>query len=73
MKQISSKCRVEEIREISPDVYILSYTRPFQFVPGQVVGLTLDPEEAPRLYSSCQRERWKSAYRSFSTSCPKAP
>ncbi|MCF8399520.1 MAG: hypothetical protein K9G58_15215 [Bacteroidales bacterium] len=49
--------RVEEIREISPDVYILSYNRPFQFVPGQVVGLTLDPEEAPRLYSIASGNR----------------
>ncbi len=51
------KAKVEEIREISPDVYILSYTRPFQFVPGQVVGLTVDPEEAPRLYSIASGNR----------------
>ncbi len=45
------KTKIKNIREIAPGVFLLSYPRTFQFIPGQVVGLTLDPNEPPRLYS----------------------
>lgn len=42
--------------------YVLVLSRPFDFVPGQVVGLTVDASQEPRLYSiasgSQQPELW---------------
>lgn len=37
--------------EAAPGAYILSFERSFEFVPGQVIGISLDPQEKPRLYS----------------------
>ncbi len=37
--------------EIAPSVFLLSFRRNFDFVAGQVLGITLDPEEDARLYS----------------------
>jgi ferredoxin--NADP+ reductase len=34
-----------------PDAYILSFKRNFDFAAGQVIGITLNPTEEPRLYS----------------------
>lgn len=38
-------------KPIANDVYILKIPRPFSFIPGQVIGLTLDKSLPPRLYS----------------------
>ena len=38
-------------RQIAPDVYVLSYQRDFNFIPGQVVALALAPTDTPRMYS----------------------
>ena len=40
-------------REIAPDVFLLSLPRYTKFLAGQVIGLSLDPSEEPRLYSIC--------------------
>ncbi|MEE4176264.1 MAG: hypothetical protein V2I46_02010 [Bacteroides sp.] len=37
--------------ETAPGAYILSFPRSFDFVPGQVIGIAMNPEEKPRLYS----------------------
>lgn len=37
--------------EISPGVYVLSYPRTDTFIPGQVVGISVDEGGEPRLYS----------------------
>jgi len=39
--------------EISPGVHLISWKREHTFVPGQVVKITLDPSDAPRIYSVC--------------------
>lgn len=39
--------------EISPDVYLLSFRRKFDFIPGQVVKLGIDSNNPPRIYSIC--------------------
>lgn len=39
--------------EISPDVYVIGFKRPFDFIPGQAVRLGIDSEHPPRIYSIC--------------------
>jgi ferredoxin/flavodoxin---NADP+ reductase len=38
-------------RLVAPDTFVLSFPRPWDFVPGQSVALTLDREVPPRFYS----------------------
>lgn len=56
----SSKIRIlsphiiDSLLRISTDAYLLSFTRKFGFIPGQVVALsTVDNDPAPRIYSIC--------------------
>lgn len=37
--------------EIAPGVFVMKFRRNFTFIPGQVVGITLDPKNTPRMYS----------------------
>ncbi|MFO7977792.1 MAG: hypothetical protein R6U64_03965 [Bacteroidales bacterium] len=37
--------------QIAPGAYILAFEREFEFIPGQVIGLTHDVDVEPRLYS----------------------
>ena len=37
--------------EVAPGAYILSFPRSYNFIPGQVIGIAMEPEEKPRLYS----------------------
>lgn len=39
--------------EISPDVFVLSGKRSFEFLPGQVVKVAVDRIHPPRIYSIC--------------------
>lgn len=39
--------------EISPDVFLLSVKRDFEFMPGQVVQVAMDLIHPPRIYSIC--------------------
>lgn len=39
--------------EISPGVYVISFVRDFDFIPGQVVKLGLNNDIPPRIYSIC--------------------
>jgi len=44
------KTPVSMLKEIAPGVYILSFTRFFEFIPGQVVAINNGIEQSPRLY-----------------------
>jgi ferredoxin--NADP+ reductase len=45
---------VESLEIIGSEVYILSFKRSFDFIPGQVVALSTDKgDSAPRIYSIC--------------------
>ena len=37
--------------KIATSAYVLSFKRDFEFLPGQVIGISNSPEGAPRLYS----------------------
>lgn len=39
--------------EISPQVYLLSFIRPFEYKPGQVIKAGIDDKNPPRIYSIC--------------------
>lgn len=39
--------------EISPNVYVISFKRNFDFKPGQVVKIGVDTKHPPRIYSIC--------------------
>ncbi len=39
--------------EISPNVFVFSWKREGIFSPGQVIKITADPNEPPRIYSIC--------------------
>ena len=39
--------------EISPGVHVISFIRDFDFIPGQVVKIAIDNNNAPRIYSIC--------------------
>lgn len=39
--------------EISPGVFLITFNRPWEFLPGQVVKIALDTNHAPRIYSLC--------------------
>ncbi len=43
--------RVNGNVEVAPGIYRLSFPRPWDFIPGQCVALTLDPRQAARFYS----------------------
>jgi ferredoxin/flavodoxin---NADP+ reductase len=49
--------RINYVKEISPGVYILSFPREDSFVPGQVLGLSCDMKNPPRLYSIASGNR----------------
>jgi len=44
---------ITENQEISPGVHLISWKRKHDFIPGQVVKITLDPAIPPRIYSVC--------------------
>jgi ferredoxin/flavodoxin---NADP+ reductase len=39
--------------ELSPDVYLISFERRYDFIPGQVLKIGLDSDQPPRIYSIC--------------------
>lgn len=51
IKNDLKKYAVKSNTEIAPGVFVLKYQRDFTFVPGQVVGITLDTDKPPRMYS----------------------
>lgn len=45
------KTPVSKMEEISPGVFLLSFTRYFDFIPGQVIAINNGIEQTPRLFS----------------------
>lgn len=45
------KTTVEEVNEITKEVFVLSIPRSEAFIPGQMLALALKPDHQPRLYS----------------------
>ena len=56
MKSLS-KVIITSNAEITESAFILTFPRTFEFVPGQVIGIALDPAEKPRLYSIASGNR----------------
>lgn len=48
---------IQSNKKIAPDAYLLSFRRDFDFIAGQVVGLGVTEEIAPRLYSIASGEK----------------
>ena len=48
--------------EISPDVFVISWKRTKDFVPGQVIKITADLSETPRIYSICSGNKEDELY-----------
>lgn len=44
---------INQNREISPGVHLIAWKRMDEFIPGQVVKITLDRNVPPRIYSVC--------------------
>ncbi len=51
-----SEVRIEGVREISPGVYIIWFPRKFDFIAGQVIGITNSVTTPNRLYSIASGE-----------------
>lgn len=47
------KVRITGNLEVSPGVHLISYRRNHDFIPGQVVRITLSEHLPPRIYSIC--------------------
>lgn len=46
-----SPVKISSNEQIAPGAFVLAFDRKFEFLPGQVIGLSHDPELEPRLYS----------------------
>lgn len=44
---------VSNLMEISPDVFLLSFKKKYDFLPGQVVKIGVGLDHPPRIYSIC--------------------
>jgi len=51
-----SKVKINSHKLISEGVYLIKFPRYFNFIPGQIIGLTNNTEIAPRLYSICSSD-----------------
>lgn len=51
-----SEIKISKIHEIAPDVFILTFPRIWEFVAGQVIGITISSKLEPRLYSIASGE-----------------
>jgi ferredoxin/flavodoxin---NADP+ reductase len=50
---LPEKVTITSNQEISPGVHLISYPRNADFHPGQVVRISLNAEDPPRIYSIC--------------------
>jgi ferredoxin--NADP+ reductase len=51
------RVRVESVREIAENAYVLEYKRFFEFEAGQIISISLSAEEPPRMYSIASGEK----------------
>ncbi len=58
-KEILKEYIISNNQEISPGVYIISFVRDFDFIPGQVIKIGIDPKVPPRIYSICSGNKEK--------------
>ncbi len=56
-KQELKPVRITGNVEISPNVYVISWKRVGDFIPGQVIKMAVDLQEPPRIYSICSGNR----------------
>ena len=54
--------RITGNSEISPNVFVISWKRTSDFVPGQVIKISADEHEPPRIYSICSGNREEEMY-----------
>lgn len=47
------RVKITSNQEISPGVHLISYRRNADFIPGQVVRISMNEEDPPRIYSVC--------------------
>ncbi len=47
------KVSISSNSNIAPNTFVLSFKRDFDFIPGQIIGISINQEIAPRLYSIC--------------------
>jgi ferredoxin--NADP+ reductase len=43
--------KIKEIKEIAKGSYLITFSRDFEFLPGQVIGINIGDEKPARLYS----------------------
>jgi len=55
-KLVLTKVKVSRQREIAPDVFVLSFPRPWDFTAGQVLGIGAHETDEARLYSIASGE-----------------
>lgn len=51
------KRKITSIKEISPSIFLISLKRDFDFIPGQVIGLSMNLFTPPRLYSIASSDK----------------
>lgn len=56
-KQELKLVRITGNVEISPNVYVISWKREVNFIPGQVIKIAANLQEPPRIYSICSGNR----------------
>ena len=54
--------RITGNSEISPNVFVISWKRTSDFEPGQVIKISADEHEPPRIYSICSGNREEDMY-----------
>ena len=53
----NSRVQISSVEEVVPGIYLIGFRREFDFVPGQVLGISLEKEGPRRLYSICSGNR----------------
>ena len=48
-----SEVAIVNKKEIANKVFVIEFKREFDFNPGQIIGITMSPDDKPRLYSIC--------------------
>ena len=51
------RVRIEWVRQIAENAYVLEYQRFFDFEAGQIISIALSADESPRMYSIASGER----------------
>ena len=49
--------KVKSVKPVAPGVFVLSFSRDFNFKSGQVLAIDVVPDRQPRLYSIASGEK----------------